>query len=192
MDDIVKQVKLDGCYCIQLGADGSFISPTNGSISLFINDQDYGDNVGIILVLFESLDDPLTDGSEWPVDASLASNPGPTLIAQAVYIVTAPGNWFYNAVDDCTADGDDNGSTSALPCPGLQLHSLVGELCIDDFEGRVLNASTVQYEWNATDNQWHKFSNNDPDPLPSLPPGEFDGQIVEIPRFIVIKPDELN
>lgn len=37
------------------------------------------------------------------------------------------------------------------------------------------------YEWNSKDQKWVKLNQNDPEP-PTLKPGRFDGQIVEILR----------
>jgi hypothetical protein len=39
------------------------------------------------------------------------------------------------------------------------------------------------YEWNEQDQKWGKLNEHDPEPPTTLPPGKFDGQIVEIPRI---------
>jgi len=39
---------------------------------------------------------------------------------------------------------------------------------------------TVYYEWNADEEIWTKLNPHDPDPDPTLEPGEFDGQLIEV------------
>ena len=37
------------------------------------------------------------------------------------------------------------------------------------------------YEWNASENKWIKTDSTDPEPdQNALPPGQFDGQIIEV------------
>jgi hypothetical protein len=40
----------------------------------------------------------------------------------------------------------------------------------------------IYYEWNGKDQKWMKLNDEDPDPSTQLEPGQYDGQIIEIPR----------
>ena len=42
-----------------------------------------------------------------------------------------------------------------------------------------LDGSYVQYEWIADEQRWVKFFDADPEPPAGLPPGKFDGQIID-------------
>jgi len=48
-------------------------------------------------------------------------------------------------------------------------------------------SSRVFYEWNAKLKKYTKFKDEDPDPPNDLPPGKFDGNIIEVDR-VTLKP----
>ncbi len=45
-----------------------------------------------------------------------------------------------------------------------------------------LDHNLVQYEWVESENRWVKFFDNDPEPPVDLPPGKFDGQIIDVEK----------
>lgn len=56
---------------------------------------------------------------------------------------------------------------------------------IDEFilQGVLLNyrrQSIYYYEWNKNESKWLKLRQSDPDLTADLPPGKFDGQIIEV------------
>jgi hypothetical protein len=50
------------------------------------------------------------------------------------------------------------------------------------YEPAALNLAhnLTQYEWIETEQKWVKFFENDPEPPTDLPPGKFDGQIIDV------------
>lgn len=40
--------------------------------------------------------------------------------------------------------------------------------------------TAIYYEWSKPELRWMKTREDDPDPSPGLPPGKFDGQIIEV------------
>ena len=45
-----------------------------------------------------------------------------------------------------------------------------------------LDSNAYQYEWVEDEQRWVKFFDEDPDPPDNLPPGKFDGQIIDVQR----------
>jgi hypothetical protein len=45
-----------------------------------------------------------------------------------------------------------------------------------------VDENLVQYEWVEQEQQWIKFFEDDPDPPDDLPPGKFDGQIIDVEK----------
>ena len=46
----------------------------------------------------------------------------------------------------------------------------------------VIDSRFVQYEWVEEEKKWIKFFASDPEPPEDLPPGKFDGQIVDVEK----------
>lgn len=56
---------------------------------------------------------------------------------------------------------------------------------IDSYKTKILAqiiGRAWYYEWNDREQKWGKLNEHDPEP-PTLAPGKFDGQIVEVPRI---------
>lgn len=43
-----------------------------------------------------------------------------------------------------------------------------------------VNEDFVQYEWIENEHKWVTFFDHDPDPPDDLPPGKYDGQIIDV------------
>ncbi len=129
--------------CIPLGSSGSFTAPASGGLTLYCNDNIFGDNSGSWNVCFIP---PLTQTVSEVCASVLAANPNGqcfgSVVAGQSYTYQASGcvavNGAGTAYDDPNGTESPNSSCSGpyhnfiadgtFPCPGLIAHQLVGEI----------------------------------------------------------------
>lgn len=73
-----------------------------------------------------------------------------------------------------------NVNLTGCACTGTATFEVDQGLSIACQELPPLKAQTVYYEWDAALDAWTKLNSNDPDPSFELPPGDFDGQLIEV------------
>lgn len=82
--------------------------------------------------------------------------------------------------DDCADLDDTYLRTPTFAGCGDNCGQLTIQVELIQGQAQAQSAKTMYYMWNKPKNKWLKINTNDPEPDPILPPGFYDGQIIQV------------